>query len=314
MTDNMNKLIFLNEIDIENSPKVRAQLNEEVAAEYGQLLKADKQKLPAPVLYQAKGQKYFLLGDGLHRVTGAKAVGLKAILCEVREGGFEEALTHALTCNVTHGLRRTQADKKRVVEAALAQWPKLSDTELGKRCQVDHKTVAAYRKGMEGGGKLEPSAVRTTKDGVVRVATRKVKAAADAAGNSLKDGEVAKAELKDQIGRVIPKELQPYWLRIPECNNLIDTIRSVKGEVEIAEKDDDPMWAEVTKENVIAALNEVITKLKVLIPYTVCTTCQGKVNKKCNLCHGRGLISKFRWDTVPKETQELVIKAVKEAK
>ena len=314
MTDNMNKLIFLNEIDIENSPKVRAQLNEEVAAEYGQLLKADKQKLPAPVLYQAKGQKYFLLGDGLHRVTGAKAVGLKAILCEVREGGFEEALTHALTCNVTHGLRRTQADKKRVVEAALAQWPKLSDTELGKRCQVDHKTVAAYRKGMEGGGKLEPSAVRTTKDGVVRVATRKVKAAADAAGNSLKDGEVAKAELKDQIGRVIPKELQPYWLRIPECNNLIDTIGSVKGEVEIAEKDDDPMWAEVTKENVIAALNEVITKLKVLIPYTVCTTCQGKVNKKCNLCHGRGLISKFRWDTVPKETQELVIKAVKEAK
>ena len=313
MTDNMNKLIFLNEIDIENSPKVRAELNEATAAEYGQIIKQDKKALPPPVVFQEKGGKYFFLADGLHRVTGAKIIGDKTMVCEVREGGFEEALTHALTCNVKHGLRRTQADKKRAVEAALAQWPKLSDTELSKRAQVDHKTVAAYRKGMESAGKLESSAVRETKSGVVRTATRKVKAAADAAGNSLKEPS-KNGELKDQLGRVIPEELHALWLRIPECNNLIDSVRSVRGEVEIAQKDEDPMWAEVTIDNVMALLNEVITKLKVLIPFTICTNCQGKLNKKCSLCHGRGLISKFRWDTVPKETQELVIKAAKEAK
>jgi len=313
MTDNMNKLIFINDIDIENSPKVRAQLNEEVANDYGQALKA-KANLPAPILYQGKGEKHFLIGDGLHRVTGAKAVGIKTLLCEVREGGFEEALTYALTCNTTHGLRRSQADKKRVVEAALAQWPKLSDTELAKRTHVDHKTVASYRKGMEGEGRIESSPVRTTRDGVVRTATRKVKAAAEAAGNSLKEsnGSASKEELKDSIGRLIPKDLVPLWQRIPEVTNLIDSLRSVRGEVEIAQKDKDPMWAEVTMDNVVALLNEVITKLKVLIPYTVCTTCQGKLNSKCALCHGRGLISKFRWDTVPEETQKLVIKAAKE--
>jgi hypothetical protein len=137
-----------------------------------------------------------------------------------------------------------------------------------------------------------------------------VKAAADAAGNSLSATE-RNGELKDSIGRIIPKELHHLWQRIPECSNLIDSLRSVRGEVEIAQKDEDPMWAEVTMDNVIALLNEATTKLKVLIPYTVCTNCQGKLNKKCALCHGRGLISKFRWDTVPKETQELVLKEVK---
>ena len=315
MTDNMTtKLVYLNEIDIENSPKVRAQLNEEVAADYGNLIKA-KVKLPNPVLFQQEGDKYFFLADGLHRITGAKIIGDKTMVCEIRKGGFEEALTYALTCNTTHGLRRTQADKKRSVEAALAQWPKLSDTELGKRAQVDHKTVAAYRKAMEGDGKIQESATRETRTGIVRAATRKVRAAAEALGNSLKErtnGE-APEEFKDSIGRVIPKELVPLWQRIPECQNLIDTIRSVKGEAEIAQKDEDPMWAEVTMDNVIALLNEVTTKLKVLIPYAVCTNCQGKLNKKCSLCHGRGLISKFRWDTVPEETQKLVIKEAKEA-
>lgn len=315
MTDMKTQLVYLNEIDIENSPKVRAAVNEETVKDYAEAYRR-KEKLPPPVLFQDKGEKYFRLGDGLHRVSGATVNGDKTLVCEVREGGFEEALTFALTCNTTHGLRRSQADKKRVVEAALAQWPKLSDTELGKRCSVDHKTVAAYRKGMEGEGRIEGSATRVTKTGSVRTATRKVKAAADAAGNSLKEtpnGEASK-DLKDQIGRVIPKELHHLWLRIPECQNILDTIRSVRGEAEIAQKDEDPMWAEVTIDNVLAILGEAITKLKVLIPYTVCANCQGKVNKKCSLCHGRGLISKFRWDTVPKDQQELILKAVKEEK
>lgn len=313
MTDMKTQVVYLNEIDIENSPKVRAAVNEETVKEYAEAYKR-KEKLPPPRLFQRKGEKHFLLGDGLHRTSAATVNGDKTLVCEVSEGGFEEALTYALASNTTHGLRRSPADKRRVVEAALAQWPKLSDTELGKRCFVDHKTVAAYRSGMESDGKLESSATRTTKTGVVRSATRRVKQAADEAGNSLKETPKEPKELKDQIGRVIPKELEHLWLRIPECTNLIDSIRSVRGEVELAEKNDDPMWAEVTKESVLAILNEAITKLKVLIPYTVCTSCQGKVNKKCSLCHGRGLISKFRWDTVPKETQELVIKAAKEAK
>ena len=311
----MNKLIFLNEVSIEESPKVRAALNEEVAAEYGNLYKA-KVNLPVPVLYQAKGDKFLRIGDGLHRITGAKAVGNKTLLCEVREGGFEEALAHALQSNTSHGLRRSQADKRRCIEAALDQWPKLSDTELAKRCAVDHKTVSGYRKSMEGEGKLEPSVLRETKTGVVRTATRAAKKAADEAvaalGNSLK--EQTNGLLKDNEGFPIPEELQAFWKRIPEVQNLIDTVRSVKGEAELAQKDDDLMWAEVTLDTVIAGFNELITKLKVLIPHAVCTSCQGKLKTKCGLCHGRGLISKFRWDTVPAETKALRAKAIKEAK
>jgi hypothetical protein len=40
-----------------------------------------------------------------------------------------------------HGLRRSNADKRRSVELALAEWPKLSDVEIGRICAVG-KTLA----------------------------------------------------------------------------------------------------------------------------------------------------------------------------
>jgi hypothetical protein len=49
--------------------------------------------------------------------------------------------------NKSHGLRRTNADKQRAVEAALLH-PKsreLSDSQIARHVGVDHKTVSAQR-------------------------------------------------------------------------------------------------------------------------------------------------------------------------
>ena len=69
------------------------------------------------------------------------------ILAEVREGTRRDAILAAAAANATHGLRRTNADKRRAVLTLLRdpEWVKWSDRKIGAGRSVDHKTVAAIR-------------------------------------------------------------------------------------------------------------------------------------------------------------------------
>ena len=52
----------------------------------------------------------------------------------------------ALSANATHGQPRTNADKRRSVELAFDEWPKLSDREIARICAVNPSLVADVRK------------------------------------------------------------------------------------------------------------------------------------------------------------------------
>jgi hypothetical protein len=56
------------------------------------------------------------------------------------------ALQHALAANQTHGLRRTQADKRRSVELAIEQWAIESDRQIAKLTGTTHPFVAKVRR------------------------------------------------------------------------------------------------------------------------------------------------------------------------
>jgi len=49
---------------------------------------------------------------------------------------------------VAHGKRRTNADKRKAVMTLLedGEWSQWSNAEIGRRCAVDEKTAAKYRK------------------------------------------------------------------------------------------------------------------------------------------------------------------------
>jgi hypothetical protein len=55
------------------------------------------------------------------------------------------ALQHALAANQTHGLRRTNADKRRAVELALDRWPDKSDREIATLAGTSHPFVGRVR-------------------------------------------------------------------------------------------------------------------------------------------------------------------------
>ena len=114
-----------------------------------------------PVTLYADGTLFYV-SDGFHRVEAARQAGREAILAEVREGTRREAILAAAAANATHGLRRTQADKRKAVATLLRdpEWTKWSDREIGRACAVDHKTVARVRSELTG----EIPSVRTYTD------------------------------------------------------------------------------------------------------------------------------------------------------
>lgn len=60
-------------------------------------------------------------------------------------GGRVEALKWALGANAAHGHRRSNADKRRAVEIALREFPKILSNALAKMCGVHDGLVASVR-------------------------------------------------------------------------------------------------------------------------------------------------------------------------
>jgi hypothetical protein len=114
-------------------------------AAYAEDMKAGA-TFPAIRVYH-DGAEYHL-ADGFHRVEAARQIGLAAILAEVVAGTSRDATLAACAANATHGLRRTNDDKRRAITAMLTdpEWSIWSDRAIAKACAVDHKSVAKVRR------------------------------------------------------------------------------------------------------------------------------------------------------------------------
>ena len=73
-------------------------------------------------------------------------------IAEIREGSSRDAVLHGIGSNAAHGLRRTQADKRRAVERLLKdpEWARWSDRKIAEVAKVDHKTVGTIRRELAG--------------------------------------------------------------------------------------------------------------------------------------------------------------------
>lgn len=65
----------------------------------------------------------------------------------MRQGGLRDTILHSAGANAAHGLRRTNADKRRVVFMLLQdeEWAQWSDREIGRQCAVSHEFVRKLR-------------------------------------------------------------------------------------------------------------------------------------------------------------------------
>ena len=130
--------------------QMRVEMKPDVVREYADEMAAGA-LFPAVVVYY-DGTDYWL-GDGFHRVAAARKLERETIEAEVLDGGERDAILHGIGSNASHGLRRTQADKRRAVERLLRdeEWSKWSNRKIAEAARVDHKTVANVRRDLLGG-------------------------------------------------------------------------------------------------------------------------------------------------------------------
>lgn len=303
----MSKLVFVADIDIKHSPKVRSEMRKEAVTEYAVLYKKDKKALPLIVLFTEDGRR-FLLADGAHRLAAQSSNGAKTVIAEVRKGDYEAALAHALMANERHGIRRSREDKRQCIFEAIKQWPTISNAQIAERCAVDDSTVKSVRDEMEKDKEVKPAPVRESADGrKMPASVPREKEVTSGSRGATKDP----SKPVDLIGRAIPKSCMHYWERMDEVKQMLDSIGGVMSDLKKAQRQEDLMFAEVNISGALADLDRTWSSIQRAIPYAVCTQCQGHPDAQpggqCRMCRGKGLISKLHWDTnVPVELKQIL--------
>ena len=152
-------------IRLDGGTQSRAQINMAVVAEYAEEMQAGAQ-FPRPTVFH-DGQNYWLV-DGFHRLYAHKqAFPGYPMWCEVQDGTQRDAVLASLSVNATHGLRRTNADKRKAVETLLrdSEWVKWSNSEIGRKCGVAESSVRNIRTELESASQIAKVTERNGADG-----------------------------------------------------------------------------------------------------------------------------------------------------
>ncbi|MDD4892765.1 MAG: hypothetical protein PHH73_02035 [Candidatus Rickettsiella isopodorum] len=136
--------IKLDEIRIDGGTQQRCEINNEVVTEYYIAIN-DGIEFPAVTLF-LDGIEYWL-ADGFHRFLAHQRLKSVDILAEIRKGNRRDALLYSTGANNTHGLRVTNADKRKSVLVLLAdaEWSQWSNRQIAKHCNVSKDLVAELR-------------------------------------------------------------------------------------------------------------------------------------------------------------------------
>ena len=121
----------------------RQEVPQAILDEYREAWK-NQVKFPPIKVFQVADE--FLVVDGFCRVMAATAASKSRVPCEVHQGAFSDALRAACGANASHGLRRTNADKKRAATIAIQNFPDLSSREIAEVCGVSHAYIQSMRK------------------------------------------------------------------------------------------------------------------------------------------------------------------------
>ena len=143
------KIVLISQIRRDGNTQQRVDLNRDTLIDYSQAMERGDRFPPVKLKYD--GENYWLY-DGFHTTEAALLISRSEIEAEITEGTQRDAILESVAVNANHGLRRTNADKRRAVTTLLKdeEWGKWSDRSIARRCKVDHKTVGKIRADLTG--------------------------------------------------------------------------------------------------------------------------------------------------------------------
>jgi uncharacterized ParB-like nuclease family protein len=296
------RTLIINLADIKSEGlQVRVAMDTDTVAEYIAIERDTKKELPPVVVFSDKARVYWL-ADGFHRVEARRQRGEKTIRAKVIRGSRTDALKYALSANAYHGLRRTNADKRRAIEIAwqnrelLGLGEEPSAAVIAEMCGVVRQTVYNVLPHYSTVPTV-PTVPQPPKKAPPRART-------DGQGEYIppvpKPPQARPQAVIGGDGKEIPIELLELWGRRVEINDVATSISHIRSGIKSVA--DDPLWKGLNFSAVLSNLDKLYAEIKSAIPYCTCPMCQGV---GCKACVGRGLISQDRYDTiVPEELKK----------
>ena len=154
-------------IRIDCDTQSRVEMNEAVIGEYAEAMERGEE-FPAILVFFDEESNEFILADGFHRYFAhLRAKPNDPILAEQRLGTIEDARWASLAANQSHGLRRTNADKRNAAKRALIHRNgfDMSNRQVAKYVGVNDKTVAVMREELEASAEIPQMESRTVRRG-----------------------------------------------------------------------------------------------------------------------------------------------------
>lgn len=141
----MTQTINIADIRTNGGTQSRAAINLDVVSDYAEALAAGETFPPLTVFFD--GAAYWL-ADGFHRYEAYSRARIYEVPADVRQGSQRQAVLFSVGANASHGLRRTNDDKRRAVLTLLndPEWAAWSDREIARQCGVGNKFVGDVRK------------------------------------------------------------------------------------------------------------------------------------------------------------------------
>jgi len=136
--------VSLDKIRIDGGTQSRAAIDESTVAEYVEAIEGSAKLPPLTVFFD--GAEYWL-ADGFHRFHAFRRLKRRSVAASVTDGTVRDALLYSAGANATHGLRRSNADKRRAVEVLLndEEWSAWSNHEIARKTNTSPAFVASLK-------------------------------------------------------------------------------------------------------------------------------------------------------------------------
>jgi hypothetical protein len=142
-------LVSLDTLRMDSDVQPREAINTQVIGEYAESMRNGDTFPDIIVFHDAEaGEQY--LADGWHRVLAAREASKATLNAEIRAGTKRDAVLYSISANTRHGLRPTNADKRRAVRRLLIdpEWSQWSDGVIAQRAGVSQPFVGTLRSKM----------------------------------------------------------------------------------------------------------------------------------------------------------------------
>ena len=183
--------LLISDIELDSALQTREHLDYDKVLEYRASLDRGDSLPPISVVRDRDNPDLLRITDGFHRLSAHTMRGAISITAEIITLDQAGAVLLAASANRSHGLPRSQMDKRRAVALLLGnpEYTKWANRKIANALNIDDKTISAVRGQLEQAGKIEPVSVRETSNGRMQVAQHKVpKGATSAEPREQSDG------------------------------------------------------------------------------------------------------------------------------